>query len=385
MTAAATDAAGQNGPLRIAIPIHSFEPGGVERVALRLAQTWDEAGHAVTVVLGRDRGRCRAEAPPLAYCTRPEPVPTDRWETLWMVWCLWRYLARNRADVIFCPGNTYTFVCVMVRLLRGDRDPPVLVKISNDLVRPDFPRPVRPFYRLWVRLQGRMLDRFVALGEPMLEHMVEELGIGADRALVIADPALSQADIARLGALAQSRPRTGARRFVSVGRLVAQKNYTLLIDAFALIAQPGDSLTIAGEGPERTKLEGRVRAHGLAASIHLPGHVDDVTALLADSDLFVLSSDYEGVPAVIIEALAAGLPIAATDCCASMGWLLGEGRFGVLAPKDEPRQLAQAMEEAMEQTPPRAEMRAFASRFTLEQAGQSYLAAMQRLVAAPTH
>lgn len=105
-------------PLRICIPIHSFEPGGVERVGLRLADHWQAVGHEVTVVLRRDRGIARPQAPALDYRTRPEPLP---WETPWLIWCLWRYLRRHHGEtaVIFCAGNTYTVVCAVMKLLLG--------------------------------------------------------------------------------------------------------------------------------------------------------------------------------------------------------------------------------------------------------------------------
>src|SRR5690606_33267050 len=120
---------------------------------------------------------------------------------------------------------------------------------------------------------------------------------------------------------AAAEPGAGCR-FVAIGRLVAQKNYPLLIEAFALHAWPEDRLTIAGEGPERSSIQSLIDQHELGDRVALAGHSDDVPELLDRSDVLVLSSDYEGLPAVIIEALAAGLPVATTDCCASMGWLV---------------------------------------------------------------
>lgn len=364
--------------MRICIPIHSFEPGGVERVGLRLAERWQAAGHEVAVVLGRDRGPARAQAPVLRYVTRPEPFSTAAWETPWLIWCLWRYLRRNRADVIFCAGNTYTVVCVAMKLLLGRRCPPVLVKISNDLVRPDFPAPVRPLYRLWLRVQGKLLERFVALADPMLPQLIEELGVAAERTVAIPDPALRDDEIA---ALPTPRPSDATgRSFLAVARLNRQKNIPLLLEAFARIAGPGDRLTIAGEGPERPRIERRIAQLGLGARVALAGHVADVRPLLDTAHALVLSSYYEGVPAAVVEALAAGRPIATTDCCASMRWLLSDGAFGALAPVDDAAALAAAMERAAAMTAPQAEMHSFSSLFTLGKAAPPYLAEMQALV-----
>lgn len=364
--------------MRIAIPIHSFEPGGVERVALRLAERWQSGGQDVVIVLGRDRGQCRAQAPELDYRTRPEPFATDAWETLWMIWSLFQFLLRERVDVLFCPGNTYTIVCWAMKLLLGDRCPPVLVKISNDLDRQDLPKVLRPPYRFWLRVQGLFLDHFIALARPMLSGMVEQLGIERDKATVIADPALGDRELELLSATRSQEQRSGYC-FLSVGRLVAQKNHALLIRTFALYSSPGDRLVIAGEGPERRSLEALVERLGLQDRVSLTGHSDDIAGLLEQSDAFVLSSDYEGVPAVIIEALAAGIPIAATNCCDSMEWLLQHGRFGVTARVRDAHSLGAAMNVARHLAPSRREMADFAAQFTIERAAGAYLSTMQAL------
>ncbi len=363
--------------MRICIPIHSFEPGGVERVGLRLAERWQAEGEDVTVVLGRDRGPTRGQAPALRYVTRPEPFSTAAWETPWLIWCLWRYLRANPADVIFCAGNTYTVVCVAMKLLLGRRCPPVLVKISNDLVRPDFPAPVRALYRIWLRVQGKLLERFVALAEPMMPQLVAELGVTPSRVTAIPDPALRDDEIAAPPAPAPAEDE--GRRFLAVARLNRQKNLPLLLEAFARIARPGDRLTIAGEGPERARIERRIAELGFGESVVLLGHVADVRPLLDAAHVLALSSDYEGVPAAVIEALAAGRPVAATDCCASMRWLLQDGDFGALAPPGDAAALGAAMERAATMAPDTAEMQRFSALFTLGKAAPAYLAEMQAL------
>lgn len=365
--------------VRIAIPIHAFEPGGVERVGLRLAERWQAEGHEVDIVLGRDRGTCRSERPALPYLRFREPLATDGWETLWMMICLTRFLLRERVDAVFCPGLTYTAPCVVARVLLGRRCPPVLVKVSNDLGRDDLGGLLRWPYRLWLWVQGRLLDHFVAIGEPMRADIASSLGIGADRVAMIPDPALSGSDLAALSSRHPRHRQDDGRRFLAVGRLAPQKNFALLLQAFSQARMPGDQLVIAGEGPERAKLQAQGQALGIAAQVQFAGHAHDMPALYREADVLVVSSDYEGVPAVVIEALAAGLPVAATDCCASMDWLLGEGRFGVLATRHDATSLAQAMTDAFVLAPPAAERQQFASQFTLERASGTYLALLADL------
>lgn len=360
-------------PLTVDVPIHSFEPGGVERIALRLCGVWAADGLDVRIVLGRDAGAMRGEAPAgVPRLLTPEPIPTAGWETLWMIWVLWRHIRRSPPDVIFAAGNTYAIVAGAMKLLLGRRCPPIVMKVSNDLVRRDLPAPARPFYRLWTRLQGRFIDQLVGIAAPMRDEIAAAMRVPASAVAVIDDPALDEAMAARLAAVAEARRPAAGRRYVAVARLAAQKNLGLMIDAFARIAAPEDRLTIVGEGGQRRALAAQVARLGLGAQVALPGHGDAVAAL-ADADVFVLSSDYEAVPAVVIEALAAGLPVVATDCSVSMRALVGP--FGRVVPVGD----AMALGEAMAAQPPlspaeQVAARASLARFTLAEAAPAYAA-----------
>src|SRR4030095_15095218 len=96
-----------HGHLRIAIPVHSLEPGGVERVALNLATQWHEAGHEVTIILGRSDGSALSSAAPLGYWSIPTRFRTAGWQTPWMAHCLYSFLVERRPNVVFLAGNTY--------------------------------------------------------------------------------------------------------------------------------------------------------------------------------------------------------------------------------------------------------------------------------------
>lgn len=361
-------------PLRIAIPIHSGEPGGVERVALGLAHAWLAAGDAPTIVLGRRDGAMIDMVEGLPQVMRPNPVPTAQWETIWMIWSLWRYLKRNAADVIFCSGNTYAVVAVAMKILLGRHCPPVVAKVSNDLARADMPALGRPFYRFWLRVQGRLFERNVGMAEPMRAEISDAMGIAADAVAIVEDPSLAQGQYERLAAIDRTSPRAGPPRFVAVGRLAGQKNFPLLLRAFARGAPADAELVILGEGAARRELEKLAEKLGISARLDLPGHVSDITPWLERATAYVMSSDYEGVPAVVIEALAAGLPVATTECSVSMRELLKGGRFGLLVPVGDERALAEALGRIATFPLPVGEARATAASFTVAQAAPRYRA-----------
>ena len=366
--------------LAVMTPLHSFAPGGVERVALRLCGAWArDPAIDVQLVMGRDTGAMRDEAPVgLPRHVTPEPFPTAAWESLWMMLVLPGHLRRLRPDVIFAAGNSYAVIAVVMKLVLGRKCPPVVLKISNDLYRRDMPAPVRWIYHRWLRIQGRLVDHVTGLAEPMRAEIAHFMQMPPERIHVVDDPALTASDLAMLAAIGAARvPGEGrGRHYIGVGRLARQKNWPLLLDAFANMAGPDDRLTILGEGDERPRLERHAARLGIADRLALPGH-GAAPPLLAAGDVFVLSSDFEGVPAVVIEALAAGLPVVATDCSVSMASLVGG--FGTVVPVGDATALAAAMAaQAPLSRAARAAAVADMARFTVERAAGAYAALFQQ-------
>ena len=151
-----------------------------------------------------------------------------------------------------------------------------------------------------------------------------------------------------------------------------------LLRAFARLSDPAARLVIVGEGGKRAKLERLAGELGISARLSLPGHCDPRPEL-AKASAYVLSSDYEGVPAVVIEALAAGLPVAGTDCSVSMQALTGQGAFGLLVPARDEAALAGAMEQALSMPFDPAAARASTHSFMIGAAATGYLALFERL------
>ena len=358
--------------LKVLVPIHELGAGGVERVALRLARAWADDGANVRLVLGREDGSIQPNVL-ASVVLAPRWLPTRHWETLWMLLALPRLVVRERPDVFFCAGNTYAVIAVVMKLLLGNACPPVVAKISNDLERHDMPGLVRWFYHRWLRIQARHIDHFVGIAEPMRNEIVRLFGVTSARVSVIDDPAVDAALLARFASTPR-KARAKGHQFLCVGRLATQKALPNAIEAFAQIATPDDRLVILGEGGERAALERLVRARGLMAQVSLPGHVDDLPQWFAASDVFILSSDYEGVPAAVIDALASGITIVATDCCVSMRPLLEDGKLGALVPVGDVAALAQAMDAARRGDAMVAARRERAAHFTIERAAPAWLA-----------
>jgi glycosyltransferase involved in cell wall biosynthesis len=130
--------------------------------------------------------------------------------------------------------------------------------------------------------------------------------------------------------------------FTSVGRLEPQKNPMLLVQAFAALNHPSIHLIMLGEGSLREKLVAYIREHGLERRVHLLGKRNEIPECLAASDVFVLSSNWEGNPLAVMEAMAAGLPVVGT-AVGGVPELLESGQQGILVPPGDCAAFTEAM------------------------------------------
>ena len=380
------------GPLVVMTALHSFASGGVERVALRLNAAFRrDASLRPVIVMGRETGEMRAEAPAgVERRVTASAISTAAWESLWMMLVLPRHIRATAPDVLFAAGNSYAVIVAAMKLWLRRRCPPIVLKISNDLVRADMHPVVRWGYHRWLRIQGRIVDHATGLAEPMRAEIAQFLRLPADRIHIIDDPALTAADHAALVAIGAARQPPGrSRHYVGIGRLARQKNWPLVVTGFARVAGPDDRLTIVGEGGERGRILATASALGVVDRLALPGHGEAFPALAA-ADVFVLGSDFEGVPAVVIEALASGLPVVATDCSVSMAGLIGG--FGTVVPVGDRKTFGETFGAAFgaamaAQTPLSAEQRTAAAAamacFTVERAARAYAAVFRRAASAP--
>lgn len=156
---------------------------------------------------------------------------------------------------------------------------------------------------------------------------------------------------------------------LAVGRLIEQKGYGDLLDAFALVARLRSDvdLAVVGEGEEREMMLARARAAGIEERVHLLGRRDDVGPLLQAADLYVAASRWEGLPLALLEAMAAGLPVLAT-AVGDVPSVVDEGS-GVLVPPSESDVLAAAMVELLDDVARRTSLGAGARRRAVEEFG----------------
>jgi glycosyltransferase involved in cell wall biosynthesis len=175
-----------------------------------------------------------------------------------------------------------------------------------------------------------------------LADAVRARGVAPDKVLVV--PNAVRLDVPR----AQGRRAGQAPVVIAGGRLHPKKGFDILIRAMALLRDQGGSALcrVAGEGPERARLEALIAELGLAGRVQLTGWCDDLPSFLAEGDVFAFPSYQEGFPLVLLQAMAAGLPIAASAIDGPKEMLTPDEN-GLLVPAGDPAALAAALAELL--------------------------------------
>jgi glycosyltransferase involved in cell wall biosynthesis len=195
-------------------------------------------------------------------------------------------------------------------------------------------------------------DHIIAVSNGVAESLTEASGIAPAKIDVIYNPVITPELAEKRCAPLQHPWFAGETRvpvLLAVGRLMAQKQFGDLIEAFARVrADRQAKLIILGEGEERPRLEQKIQSLNLTEDVSLTGFVDNPYAYMANADLFVLSSIFEGLPTVMVEALYCDLPIVATDCPSGPHEILDGGRYGRLTPVGNPTKLAENILAALD-------------------------------------
>jgi glycosyltransferase involved in cell wall biosynthesis len=194
----------------------------------------------------------------------------------------------------------------------------------------------------------RVADRLM---EPLTTVTIcvseNELAAGLEAGTCSAEGSVVIRNAVDVAAAPRSRHDRGVPRLIAVGRLKAPKDFLTLIRAFAELPDGSFEGLIVGDGPDRAPVEAEIRRLGLDGRVRLAGERSDVPALLADSDVFVLSSRSEGLPVSVLEAMAAGLPVVASDV-GGLRELVVDGETGLLIPPGDATALAAALSHLIE-------------------------------------
>jgi glycosyltransferase involved in cell wall biosynthesis len=355
--------------VRLSLVLHDLRVGGAERVMLRLAAGFADKGADVEVVTLRPGGPLKTE---IRSGVRHVPLGASRASRA--VPRLARYIGVRRPHAVIATLPHVNTIASVAHRLAGAKAMLVLREANDPEREHAFAGPLGGARARFVRWAYARADVIVALTHGNAGGLVRLLGVRPERVVVIPNPApeLGTGSLTGAGTIAppSGDPATeslldlgapaGDPRILCVARLVPQKDHMTLLEAFERFRQryPGAVLAFVGDGPERARLVERARQLRVEDGLFFAGMVADVAPWWRWADLFVLSSRWEGFPNVLLEALAHGVPIVATDCPTGPREVLDDGRAGVLVPVGDAAALSRGMEEAFLHPPAEEVLRA---------------------------
>jgi glycosyltransferase involved in cell wall biosynthesis len=193
-------------------------------------------------------------------------------------------------------------------------------------------------------------DGLIAVSQNVAADIAVYAGVSPSKIYTIYNPVVTRDMLERSRSTVTHRWLTNGKAMVvlGVGRLNEQKDFSNLIKAFALVRRKMEAkLIILGEGEERPLLEQLVKDFNIVDDVALLGYVENPYPYMRSADVFVLSSRWEGLPTVLIEAMACGAPVVSTDCPGGSAEILDGGHFGHLVPVENARALAGAIEASL--------------------------------------
>ncbi len=326
-----------------AVFVPSLRGGGAERAMLVFAEGLLELGVDVDILVASREGACRSMVPAGArlfdFNTR---------FVTGSLFPLISYLRKHRPAVLFSTMSNANVAAVLAKMFVPGI-PLVLRQSIGPLSEPRKTLKRRAMFFLSQLLYPKA-NAIIAVSKGVASELSGLNRKVREKVVVLPTPVVS----ARMLNQLQEPPshpwliKKDLPVILAVGRLEPQKDFDTLISAFAIFRKNRDArLLILGEGSRRRQLEELAREKGVQDSVDMPGYVENPFPYFRAVDVFVLSSRYEGMPNVLIQALASGAPVVSTDCPCGPKECLQNGKWGKLVPVGDIHAMSAAMEEVL--------------------------------------
>lgn len=367
--------------MKVWLLLSRFEVGGLERVQANLASELVDIDLEIWIVAGKIFHQ--AESMITAHTPRLELSPRSKYA---FIFCLLAQLKEHRPDIVMTTSND---VACIVLIFRALFFPEMKVVCTQHLSISAPWKKSKGIHRakhraiLW--MMHHLLpkaDSVVAVSAALAKDMHQTLQL-KNKIQVIHNPIVMRDFEDKIQEkiewpwLDKSIPT-----LVFVGRLAKVKRLDLLLQAFSLVKKiTSVHLLIVGDGPEKTKILDFLSAYDLHEKCKLIGYQDNPLPWIKASSILVLPSDYEGFGNVLVEAMACGTQVIATDCPSGPAEILEQGRYGQLVPLNNVHALAQAIQRALskEFDVPTQNLMQRAQHFSFDRAATGYLSVIHNV------
>ena len=333
---------------KIALFIPSLKGAGAEKIVFNLANFFSQKGYDVDVIVLKKIGQYLDNVNP-----KVRIINLNSNRALLSLIPLIRYLKKNNPYTLISSLSHLNIISIIAKLIINKIDTKVILVEHNDL-RDNYNSKFnfkKKIVKLLMSFTYKKAHKVIAVSNGVLEYILTFINLDKSKVKVIYNPIFDQSIITKMREQADEQwlKSENTPLILGVGRFTEQKNFELLIRAFAIVRQKIDAkLIIIGEGHLKNNLISLAKSFDLQGHFSFPGFVKNPYKYMANSSLVVLSSNYEGFGNVLVEAMACGTQVISTDCNSGPSEILENGLWGTLVPVNDELELAKAIIDSLE-------------------------------------
>jgi glycosyltransferase involved in cell wall biosynthesis len=332
-------------PKKILLVIPSLAGGGAERVALNILKYLDRERFILSLVLFDCKGEYLTQVPKdvIIYCLNKK----NRLNSFkFIILLAFKIYPKVKPDIVISFLEYANLIVLISRKLSPTKPPIIISERNNTLQDKKYERLINIKTLWWIKRIYPQTDKIIAVSKGVAKDLAKSFGVPNEKIQVICNGIdlkfIEKAVQEPFNDIVWIRGNTPD--IIACGRLQYQKNYPLLLEAFAKAQKHIDSrLLILGQGEDRSLLEGLVARLGIQDRVVFLGFQKNPYKYLAASDIFVLSSHWEGFPNVILEAMACNVPVISTRCPYGPEEIITDGVNGLLIPVGDKDAMAEAI------------------------------------------
>lgn len=360
--------------MKTSLFISNLKTGGAQRVAVNLANGLSELGHAVDLILVNQVGNLQSDLD-----NSINIVNLNSSGVHYSVPKLVNYLNSNNPDALVSFMTYINVFSLMANNISSSNTDLILTEHNNPKNRGSgF---VENMIVTFAKYGYKYADSVVAVSNGVRDNFKKEIAdVDID---VIYNPIVSDSihEMASEPVDHDWLKDQSKQVILSAGRHVPQKDFSTLIKSFNNIESNGDvRLILLGDGPSKTKLKKQVDGLGLEESVDFPGFVDNPFKYMANADVFVLSSAWEGFGNVLVEAMACGCPVVSTNCESGPSEILEGGKYGQLVPVGDHQTMAKSIEKTLSDPIDERIIKERSEQFSVENISSEYDKLIQKVL-----
>ena len=370
------------GRLHICFFFHRFDGGGAEKMTVILANELARQGHEVSILIRHDKGPVKRLLSPAVHILDMRLPEKGRiYKNIGNICWLREMMRPGKFDIMLSVTAEMSQVAALATYALYPRIP--LISVVHSTLSQE----VHSFQRIRECLfpvLNRRYNRVITVSEAVREDYITLCHALPEQIIAVYNPVISE----EFWKHAETEPQhpwlEDNREFkviVSAGRLCEAKNHTLMLEAMRRLKEQGDyRLILLGSGELREKLVEQAQRSDIDRIVDFAGFVQNPAAYFRKADVVALSSRFEGLPTVLVEALAVGAKVVSTDCPSGPREILQNGKFGILVKPENPEALADGILRSLAWEPDRGALRQRALDFTDRRAAEEYLRVIRETI-----